>query len=101
MPIYCSPQCCCYEYGKTTLSLLNSKDGTELDLLYPAGEQGKAGIPGQFSEAETEEQAGHNSGDGQLNNLSCHTKYESRIRLMKVCALLQTSMAALPTATKK
>lgn len=75
----------------------------ELDLLYPVGEQGKAGILGQFSEAETEEQAGHNSGDGQLNNLSliCHTKYECRVRLMKVCALLQTSMVAMFIATKK
>lgn len=73
----------------------------ELDLLYPVGEKGKAGIPGQLSEAE--EQVGHNSGDGQLNNLSltCHTKYQCRVRQMKVCALLWTSMAAPLIATKK
>lgn len=70
----------------------------EFALLCPVGEQGKAGILGQLSEAETEEQAAHNSGGGQLNNLSltCHTKYECRVR-----RFVQTSVATLLIATKK
>lgn len=72
-------------------------------MLYPVGEQGKAGILGQLSEVETEEQAGYNAGDRQLNNLSLthQTKFKCRVTLMKGCALLQTSMAALLIATKK